>query len=169
MPLTPKNSPEKSYVRTVRKLIASLLSGSKFQQSLFGQAQQFFELDQSWQAELTQLHQQLEQSQAQLRLATRKTEAALTLDSQQKRQTLQKAEQAYENRQQQRYNQLHLLCQQILELSEGSSRVETISRSSRLLGTLQLLAPSEGEQLSAVHLKYKPFYKAVLSLRLLDH
>ncbi len=169
MPLTSKISPEKSYVRTVRKLIANLLSGSKFQQSLFGQAQQFYELDQSWQAEISELQQQLEQSQAQLRLATRKTEAALTLDTQQKRQVLQKAELAYENRQQQRYNQLHLLCQQILELTEGASRSETISRSSRLLGTLQLLAPSEGEQLSAVHLKYKPFYKAVLSLRLLDH
>lgn len=169
MPTNLNPSPEKSYVRTLRKLIGNLLSGSKFQQSLFGQAQQFFELDQKWQAEIQGLQQQYEQSQIQLRSATRKTEAALTADSQQKRQQLQLAEEKYDNRRQQRYNDLHLLCQNLLELTEGNSKLETISRSSRLLGTLQLLAPSEGDQLSTVHLKYKPFYKAVLSLRLLDH
>lgn len=168
MSLTPKISAEKSYVRTVRKLISSLLSGSKFQHSLFGQGQQFFEHEAKWQAELAELATELDLSQQQLRLATRKTEAQLTANCQQKRQALQQAEQAYQQRQQHRYQHLHLLCQQILELTEGASRSETISRSSRLLGTLQLLAPSEGEQLSAVHLKYKPFYKAVLSLRLLD-
>ena len=169
MPTNLNPSPEKSYVRTLRKLIGNLLSGSKFQQSLFGQAQQFFELDVQWQQEIQALQQQYEQSQTQLRTATRKTEAALTAESQQKRQQLQLAEEKYDNRRQQRYNDLHLLCQNLLELTEGSNRAETISRSSRLLGTLQLLAPSEGDQLSTVHLKYKPFYKAVLSLRLLDH
>ena len=59
------------------------------------------------------------------------------------------AEYRYEQLQQQRYAQLYLLCQQLLELTEGQNRQETILRSSRLLGTLQLMAPSEGDGMAS--------------------
>ena len=169
MATDPKTSVENSYSKNLTKLIGGLLSGSRFQLSVYGTAARFFGRDEQDTADIAQLQDIWEQSQARLAQANRKTEASLIADVQQKRQRLFDAEHRYEQLQQQRYNQLHLICQQLLELTEGQSRQETILRSSRLLGTLQLLAPSEGDSMAAMQQKYKPFYKAVLSLRLLDH
>jgi hypothetical protein len=145
MTTDPKPSVENSYSKNLGKLISGLLSGSRFQLSVYGTAARFFSRDEQDSAEITALQQAWEQSQAQLAQATRKTEAMLIADVQQKRQQLFDAEYRYEQLQQQRYAQLYLLCQQLLELTEGQNRQETILRSSRLLGTLQLLAPSEGD------------------------
>ncbi len=169
MTTDPKIPVENSYSRHLGKLINGLLSGSRFQLSVYGAAARFFSRDEQDTAEIALLHQAWEQSQAQLAHANRKTEATLIADVQLKRQQLFDAEYRYEQLQLQRYNQLYLICQQLLELTEGQHRQETILRSSRLLGTLQLLAPSEGDSMAAMQQKYKPFYKAVLSLRLLDH
>ena len=160
---------DKSYVRQLKRLISSLLSVSKFQHSVYGQASQFFQQDTFQNATLTMLQQAWDQAQQQLRLATAKTEARLVLQAQQ----CQQAFVAEQNKQQQQrlnnQSQLYMLCQQFLQLTEGNNRAETILRSSKMLGTLQLLAPSEGEQIATVQQKYKPLYKATLSLRLLDH
>ncbi len=169
MATDPKTSVENSYSKNLTKLIGGLLSGSRFQLSVYGSAARFFGRDEQDTADIARLQEIWEQSQAQLAQANRKTEASLIADAQQKRQRLFDAEHSYEQLQQQRYNQLHLICQQLLELTEGQNRQETILRSSRLLGTLQLLAPSEGDSMAAMQQKYKPYYKAVLSLRLLDH
>ena len=169
MTTDPKTPVENSYSKNLGKLISGLLSGSRFQLSIYGTAARFFSRDEQDTAEIAALQQTWEQSQAQLAQANRKTEALLIADVQQKRQQLFDAEYRYEQLQQQRYAQLYLLCQQLLELTEGQNRQETILRSSRLLGTLQLMAPSEGDGMAAMQQKYKPFYKAVLSLRLLDH
>lgn len=160
---------DKSYVRQLKRLISSLLSVSKFQHSVYGQASQFFQQDTFQNTTLTMLQQAWDQAQQQLRLATAKTEARLVQQAQQ----CQQAFVAEQNKQQQQrlnnHSQLYMLCQQFLQLTEGNNRTETILRSSKMLGTLQLLAPSEGEQIASVQQKYKPLYKATLSLRLLDH
>jgi hypothetical protein len=160
---------DKSYIRQLKRLISSLLSVSKFQHSMYGQASQFFERDASARQELQQLEQSWQHSQQQLKTATVKTEARLIAQVQQHRQAFVDAEQQYQQKRLYRQSQLVMLCQQFLQLSEGNSRSETILRSSKLLGSLQLLAPSEGEQITSVQQKYKPLYKAALSLRLLDH
>ncbi len=169
MATTPKTPTENSYSKHLRKLISALLSGSRFQLSLYGAASRFFSRDELDTAHIAQLQQEWELSQARLGQATRKTEERLIADVQQKRQRLFDAEHHYEQQQQKRQQQLLELCRHLLELTEGQNRQETIQRSSRLLGTLQLMAPSEGDQMAAMQQKYKPFYKAVLSLRLLDH
>ena len=135
-------------------MIGSLLSGSRTQLSVYGSAARFFSRDEQDTAEIAGLQEAWEQSQAKLAQANRKTEAALIADVQQKRLHLFDAEYRYEQFQQQRYNQLHLICQQLLELTDGQNRQETILRSSRLLGTLQLLAPSEGDSVAAMQQKH---------------
>lgn len=160
---------DKSYIRQLKRLISSLLSVSKFQHSIYGQASQFFERDADARYQLQLLEQSWQQSQLQLKTASAKTEARLIAQVQKERQAYVDAEQQYQLRRQNRQSQLVMLCQQFLQLSEGNSRSETILRSSKLLGCLQLLAPSEGEQIASVQQKYKPLYKAALSLRLLDH
>lgn len=169
MATDPKTPVENSYSKHLAKLINDLMSSSRFQLSVYGSAARFFTQDEQDTADIAALHELWEQSQAKLAHANRKTEAQLIADVQQKRQQLFDAEYRYTQLQQQRYSALFAICQQLLELTEGQNRAETILRSSRLLGTLQLLAPSEGDSMAAMQQKYKPFYKAVLSLRLLDH
>ncbi|WP_306523308.1 hypothetical protein [Rheinheimera sp.] len=169
MQLTVDPYADKSYVRQLKQLISSLLSISKFQHSVYGQASQFFQQQQQQKNQLSQLQQAFDEAQRQLGSANAKSEARLVQQAQQCQQALKAEQDKQEQKRLNNYSQLYLLCQQFLQMIEGNNRAETILRSSKMLGTLQLLAPSEGEQIATVQQKYKPFYKATLSLRLLDH
>ena len=67
-----------------------------------------------------------------------------------------------------RYRSLKAVCLSVLQLTEGDSFEETVQMSSKFLGTIQLLAPSNGKYVAAVNQKFKHLYKGILSLRLLD-
>ena len=67
-----------------------------------------------------------------------------------------------------RHNHLQSLCFEILELTEGETFEESNRKSAQLLGTIQLLSPTEGKKVSANNEQCKSLYKAILSLRLLD-
>ncbi|MGL1956022.1 MAG: hypothetical protein OCD00_01725 [Colwellia sp.] len=67
-----------------------------------------------------------------------------------------------------RYARLTAVCREIIELSEGENFAETNIKSAKLLGTIQLLSPTEGNKVAANNERCKSLYKAVLSLRLLD-
>jgi len=60
------------------------------------------------------------------------------------------------------------IAREILALSEGADFEETKRKSSRILGTLQLLNPTEGKQVAEYNERSKPIYKAILCLRLFD-
>jgi len=68
-----------------------------------------------------------------------------------------------------RWADLQLLAEQLLQLSEGESNGETLAFSARLLGCLQIMVPTAKRQRERVQFAYKPLYRAVLTLRLLDH
>lgn len=74
------------------------------------------------------------------------------------------------NKLQQKERQGHLqeVCNGILELAEGDSFEESNRKSAQLLGTIQLLSPTEGKKIAENNERCKAIYKAVLSLRLLD-
>ena len=67
-----------------------------------------------------------------------------------------------------RSQHLQAICREIIELCEGDSFSESNRKSAQLLGTIQLLAPTEGSKVAAVNERSKPLYKSVLTLRLLD-
>ena len=67
-----------------------------------------------------------------------------------------------------RYNYLHTICSNILSLCEGDTLTESNRKSAQLLGTIQLLSPTEGKNLAMINEMNKPLYKGVLALRLLD-
>ncbi len=159
---------ESSLARTLRKLVVMLQGSGRQQLGLIQHCHQFFSSNDHQSSELADLQLQVQQTQAKLQQATRKTEAQLIEEAQQVRQRFQRAEDAIDSLRLQRHELFVMLCRQLLALSEGQSRAETIQRSSRLLGTLQLLIPQEGNVSFALQQKYKPFYKAILALRLLD-
>lgn len=67
-----------------------------------------------------------------------------------------------------RHKYLLGICQEIISLSEGNSLTESNKKSAQLLGTIQLLSPTEGKKVAEVNECNKPLYKAILCLRLLD-
>jgi len=67
-----------------------------------------------------------------------------------------------------RHNHLQTICYEILELVEGDNFEESNRKSAQLLGTIQLLSPTEGSRVATNNEQCKPLYKAILSLRLLD-
>ncbi|MGB1262850.1 MAG: hypothetical protein ACPG52_08080 [Cognaticolwellia sp.] len=67
-----------------------------------------------------------------------------------------------------RAQHLQQICREIIDLCEGKTFAETKRKSAELLGTIQLLAPSEGNKVASVNEQSKPLYKGVLALRLLD-
>lgn len=168
MPEQLVTSSENRYTKQLRRLINELLTGNRSEPSLALQATQFFRDEASQQAHAEQLLQHvsaLEQQASQ----TRKADPLRQQELQQAKQRYADFEYKQQQSRQLRYNKLHLICEQLLELTEGNNSAETILRSSRMLGTIQLMAPSEGDSAYILQQKYKPFYKAVLSLRLLDH
>ena len=67
-----------------------------------------------------------------------------------------------------RFQHLHAICLEILELSEAESFDETNRKSAKLLGTIQLISPTEGQKVALTNEVNKPLYKGILTLRLLD-
>tara|TARA_R110001583_G_scaffold281_13_gene2591 strand:+ start:3494 stop:4864 length:1371 start_codon:yes stop_codon:yes gene_type:complete len=67
-----------------------------------------------------------------------------------------------------RHNHLEVICDEIIELTEGDSFEESNRKSAQLLGTIQLISPTEGKKIADNNEQCKALYKAVLSLRLLD-
>lgn len=67
-----------------------------------------------------------------------------------------------------RHNHLLSICREIIDLTEGESFEESNRKSAQLLGTIQLISPTEGKKVTANNEYCKALYKAVLSLRLLD-
>jgi hypothetical protein len=67
-----------------------------------------------------------------------------------------------------RHQYLYSICKEIIGLCEGDSFEESNRKSAQLLGTIQLVSPTEGNKIAAVNEQHKPLYKSVLCLRLLD-
>jgi len=67
-----------------------------------------------------------------------------------------------------RHRHLLSICHEIIELTESPSFEETNIKSAQLLGTIQLLSPTEGKRVAEINECHKPLYKAVLCLRLLE-
>jgi hypothetical protein len=67
-----------------------------------------------------------------------------------------------------RHEDLFSICEEIIGLCEGNTFDETNRKSAQLLGTIQLVSPTEGKQIASINEQHKPLYKSVLCLRLLD-
>ena len=67
-----------------------------------------------------------------------------------------------------RLERLDAVSTKIIELCEGDNWQETQQLSAKLLGTLMLLTRGPEGSFAKVHMRFKPLYKAVLTLRLVD-
>ncbi|MFT7429931.1 MAG: hypothetical protein ACI971_000372 [Colwellia sp.] len=67
-----------------------------------------------------------------------------------------------------RHQHLYKLSKEIIKLSEGDCFEDSNRKSSQLLGTIQLVSPTQGRKVALTNEQHKPLYKSVLCLRLLD-
>ena len=67
-----------------------------------------------------------------------------------------------------RYTLLTDICLKIIALSEGNNWQQTETKSAKLLASLFLLSAAGTKKRQALHKRYKPLYRVVLALRLLD-
>ena len=67
-----------------------------------------------------------------------------------------------------RHQHLLEICCEVINLTEADDFDECNQKSAQLLGTIQLLAPSEGKRVADNNQLRKPLYKAILCCRLLD-
>ncbi|MEH8022402.1 hypothetical protein [Rheinheimera metallidurans] len=157
-----------NYSKSVSVLISRIYDTNPVANSLYQQAQQYFQQSEEQKAEKIELEQQVylfENRQQQVS----KRDAALVERNLQQAQTEKNTfQQARDEEASQRYSALKLVCDDILALSQGESEEDTKVLSAKLLGTIQLLSPAEGKQVAISNQKSKHLYKAILSLRLLD-
>tara|TARA_R110000744_G_scaffold60565_15_gene125518 strand:+ start:4338 stop:5786 length:1449 start_codon:yes stop_codon:yes gene_type:complete len=150
-----------NFTAKVKIILSKIYGRSLLKDSVLDRAITYYELEQFSQRKLDKINQEI------ARLA--KT------DSERNKNKLANLEcdqrdhlQALRLESNERAQHLQLICRDIIELCEGDTRAETNKKSSELLGTIQLLLPTEGSRVAVENERSKPLYRGVLALRLLD-
>ncbi|MFT5924505.1 MAG: hypothetical protein ACI9LE_001504 [Paraglaciecola sp.] len=159
---------ESTYTKSANNLVRHIQSNTPIKDSLFEQAQLYFETSDKDKQTCFELQRRIKIIEDSLQAADKKTKTIVNknLDT---AQLLLKKEQT---RQQQictlRYKKVKDLCTLLLTLTEADNWQKTQVYSAKLLGTLQLLSPGEGAKAARQNQRFKPAYKGVIALRLLD-
>jgi hypothetical protein len=160
---------DNAFTKSVNALVAKINDATQHKESLFEQAEIYFQGAQSQQHSIAQLEQNIEEKRKEVDSALNQVQKQQFRDFHNAAKKALKDEMAKQARQ--RNARLKLLTQittEIIQICEGKDWQETQLKSAKVLATLLLLCPREGNNVAKVHQAYKPLYKAVLSLRLLD-
>ncbi|MDX5407258.1 MAG: hypothetical protein LPK11_09510 [Chromatiaceae bacterium] len=157
-----------TYSKTVSVLINRIYDATPVADSVYEQAAVYFQQALAQQAEKTELAQQVMLFEGRQQQVSQRDLALVERNLKQAQTEQQSFNQAREEEASVRMAALKKLCRDILELCQGESVEETNMLSAKLLGTIQLMSPTEGKQVASSNQKSKHLYKAILSLRLLD-
>ena len=157
-----------SFSKSVSALINRIYDNTVLADSVYEQAVQYFQQAVAQQDEKTELEQQVYLFENRQQQVSQRDMALVERNLQQAQSEHNSFQQARAEEASARMAALKKLCYEILELCQGESTDETNTLSAKLLGTIQLLSPTEGKQVAPSNQKSKHLYKAVLSLRLLD-
>lgn len=157
-----------NYSKQILGLITKIYDNTVVADSIYEQATQCFSQLEAIQQRKMELEQQLvlfEQRRAQC--VGRKV-SAIEQQFQQAKTEHHQFQQQLDEQAFQRFSALKQVCLEILQLTQGETEQETLQLTAKLLGTIQLLSPTQGRSIASSNQKSKHLYKAVLSLRLLD-
>jgi len=150
------------FTAQVKNLLAKLYGRSILKDSFLERAIGYYEFQSFNQDKLDEFSQKISELKAQK-------------DNEKAKRHLSIIERDYRDYQQglkleseERHRHLLSICHEIIELTESPSFEETNRKSAQLLGTIQLLSPTEGKRVAEINECHKPLYKAVLCLRLLE-
>lgn len=157
-----------TYSKLVSTLINRIYDTTALADSLYEQAAQYFQQALAQQAEKTELEQQVLLFESRQKHVEKRDLILVERHLQQAQNQRQVFQQARNEEAHARMAALKKICLEILALCQGESTEDTHTNSAKLLGTIQLLSPTEGKHVAASNQKSKHLYKAILSLRLLD-
>jgi hypothetical protein len=150
-----------NFTAKVKILLSKIYGRSPLKDSVLERAISYFELEALSQRKLDKLNNEISRL---VSVGSDKSKNKLTNLKREQRDYLQVLRQESNERAQ----HLQLVCRDIIELCEGETRADTNKKSAELLGTIQLLSPTEGSKVASVNERSKPLYRGVLTLRLLD-
>ncbi|HSG53008.1 MAG TPA: hypothetical protein VLA40_12960 [Rheinheimera sp.] len=157
-----------TYSKSVSALISRIYDNTSVGDSVYEQAIRYFQQAEEQQAEKTELEQQVYLFENRQQQVSQKDLALVERNLQQAQSEHSTFQQARDAEAAVRMSSLKKLCQDVLSLCQGESTEDTNLMSAKLLGTIQLLSPTEGKQVAPSNQKSKHLYKAILALRLLD-
>lgn len=152
-------NPDNIYTQQVKQLINMVYPHEVGYGSLFEDASHYFSLTPSLENHTEDLKAELEKVKG----LKAKEVLAEQLSAQIKNNTEKLEEERLV-----RLKRLREVSEKLFALCEGENWQETQHLSAKLLGTLMLLTPGSGSRSPRIHQRYKPLYKAVLTLRLVD-
>jgi hypothetical protein len=159
---------ESSYTKSVSNLVRKIHSSTAQKDSLFEQARSFFEnADAHKQANLEQ-QRKIKLLEDSLQAAVAKDKGIIVKKLDVARRALNKDDARQEDMRILRLQNVVDICSTLLVLCEAENWQKTQVNSAKLLGTLQLLSPSEGVKIAHENQRLKPAYRGVLAVRLLD-
>ena len=157
-----------NYSKTVWSLICRTYDNTVVADSVYEQASGYFVQSIEQQELKTELEQQVFLFQNRQQQASQRDLAMVERNLQQAQFEQQTFQKARDDEAAERMANLKRLCNEILQLCQADTVDETNMLSAKLLGTIQLLSPTEGRQIASSNQRSKHIYKAVLALRLLD-
>ena len=154
---------QSSYSKTVKTILSKIHDATALNDSVYEVAMDYFRHAKQQEEKHQHLVQQVRQLEQQGDLSSAEHKKLAEAQS-----ALKLYVRMLDDSRLERYRSLKVICLSVLQLTEGESFEETVQMSSKFIGTIQLLAPSNGKYMASTNQKYKHLYKAILSLRLLD-
>jgi hypothetical protein len=152
----------------VRSLLERLYGTSPKKDSLLERALDFFLQSAEIQEKMEAFNTQISEEKILVAAAKKSDKAKLENMLSLTQRALQDYQQSIKVAANLRHTELRLFCHEILALTEGETREETLRKTAHVLGTIQLITPVEGQYVQSSNEKNKPLYRAILALRLLD-
>lgn len=159
-----------SHTRQLNDILKRINSVTPVRDSLFEMAAQFFEeapeVEKRFsfaKAQIADVDESIDMTEKAERLET------LTQKKVKLEQNLRDIEMEQDEKRLVRLERVVKLCTELLQSLQGKNPEESNSHLARALGTLQLLSPTEGKDVAQQNQKTKHLYKAILSVKLLQH
>lgn len=152
----------------IRTLLQRMFDRSPINDSLLDKAVEFFE----GQGSVQEIHDQFAQKQVETETKLENSNTKKQASNEKVLANIETDKEKFAEQlaleKQTRLAHFHRICDEILELTEGDTFQETNRKSAQVLGTIQLLSPTQGRNVAVVNELHKPLYRAILTLRLFD-
>jgi hypothetical protein len=159
---------ESTYTKSANNLVRHIQNNTPIKDSLFEQAQLYFETSDKDKQTCFELQRRIKSIEDLLQAANNKTKSIINKNLEAAQLLLKKEQTRQQKIRTPRYKKVKTLCTLLLSLTEADNWQKTQVYSAKLLGTLQLLSPGEGAKTAHQNQRFKPAYKGVIALRLLD-
>ena len=159
---------ESFYTKSVSALVDSIQGNAESRSSLFEQAEKYFAEVEQMNAISDELDNQVKTLSTSLELTKKKLQKPALEKLNAAKRALKQHQVKQEKARSQRLQQVTEVVTKLVLLCESTNWEKTQVNSAKLLGTLQLVCAGQGNKLAKQSQKFKPIYKAVLALRLMD-